>query len=248
MRVVWPPKFPALFTHKAWKSDDSSAVTLGGHRLYKAAKKNRDVKSALQLCDEIYDEQVMNSIYDTVFDAARGAVPIVVAPAPTLGETQNALAYSYAGWLAKQMGWEFSTTIFQRKTSSRDFVSDNWIRLVNEPSFYGSVDTTRPYVIADDVCTQGGTMASLRSFIESQGGHVTCMTTLACHDGRNAQISLAPGTLARLIGVDGGSFARTFREEMGYDLHCLTEFEGRFLSRCQTANDLRKGIHGARGG
>ena len=144
------------------------------------------------------------------------------------------------------MLWDVSTAIFQRKTSKRDYVSDNWYRLANEPEFYGSVEAGRRYVIADDVCTSGGTMASLRGFIESQGGRVTCMTTLASRDGSHAQISHAEGTLHRFTGVYGSSIQSVFREEIGHELDCLTEHEGRFLERCQSVDEFRARVHGAR--
>ena len=226
MRKPWPDDFPLLFCHAAWFSGDPNVRCLPDHSQYAAAKRRRDAKAALRVCDDVINERTL----DFIFDACSGLrKPAVVSPASTIGSSQNALAVGYGRWLALEMSWDVCDTIFQSKTNSRDFVKDNWFRLANEPEFYGHVEAGRHYVIADDVCSLGGTIASLRGFIESQGGHVICMTSLACGDGQHAQISLASGTLSRLTALYDGRFTAAFRRELGYEPECLTEREGRFL-------------------
>ncbi|MCJ2037861.1 phosphoribosyltransferase [Methylobacterium sp. J-059] len=247
LRAPWPNAFPPLLCHRPWKSDDPDIVTLGDHPLYMAAKRRRNAIAALKICDDLCVEATLDKIHDACHQPGGTTPPIVISPAPTIGETQNALALGYAEWLADQMRWEPGSGIYQRKTTSRDFIKDNWFRLANEPEFYGQVIAGRRYVIADDVCSLGGTITSLRGFIESQGGTVICMTTLAARDGSHAQISLAAGTLDGLTNVDNGSLPAIFGTEMGYELSCLTEHEGRFLlSECSSADELRARVHGAR--
>ena len=166
--------------------------------------------------------------------------------AASLEETQNVLAIGYSRWLAKEMGWERQEDIKKYNTVSRDFTTDGWFRLVNQPQFYGEVSKGREYVIADDVCTQGGTLASLRGFIENKGGRVICMTTLATKNGAHFGISIEPKTISCLNERDGGEFAATCHEELGYDVESLTQAEGSFLTRCASIDALRKGISGAR--
>lgn len=246
MRLPWPKTFPPLFTHMAWNPDNPDVDGLGDHALYSAAKRRRNLRAALRICDDVTKTATLDEIYD----ACQGPddKPIVVAPAPSLETTQNALAIGYGRWLANEMGWDVCATIFQLKTVSRDYVKDPWFRLANEPEFYGRIERGRRYVIADDVCTMGGTITSLRGFIESQGGCVTCMTTLASREGSHAQISLARGTLSRLTALYDGRFNEAFRRELGYEPECLTEREGRFLLRCPSLDAFREGLDGARNG
>lgn len=92
----------------------------------------------------------------------------------------------------------------------------------------------------------GGTMASLRGFIESKGGNVICMTALASEDGTHAQISLDTDTLRALSMSFQGRLAEEVKGEIGYEIQCLTYQEGKFLLRCKTYDAFRAGINGAR--
>ena len=92
----WPPDFPLLFCHAPWSSDDAEIRALRDHPLYLAAKRRRSVQAALQICDELYDEATMEKIQDACHAEQNIPVPLVVAPALTIGETQNALAIGYA--------------------------------------------------------------------------------------------------------------------------------------------------------
>jgi len=51
-------------------------------------------------------------------------------------------------------------------------------RMSVHSKFDGPVETGRDYLIVDDNVTQGGTLADLRSYIESHGGRVVAATTL----------------------------------------------------------------------
>lgn len=247
LRVGWPSdRTLMLFSHTHWNAEDERVTSLSDHPLYNSAKRRRNARAALSICDEICRDYTLDCIQDACLEDGRGDLPIVVAPALSLDETQNALAIGYAKWLANELRWECDSALFQRRTVSRDFVTDGWFRLVNEPEFYGQVQPGRRYVIADDVCTMGGTMASLRGYIEASGGRVVCTTTLASRDGSHAQFSLAERTLSRLSSVHGGALPAVFREEFGYELTCVTEHEGRFLLRCQGLDAFRAGVHGAR--
>lgn len=245
MRTPWPADFPPVFAHTAW---EGAASNLADHPEYWPAKKKRSAASALRVCEDIGREEVLELIYDACHAGAMEPPPIVVAPALMPHESQNVLAIGHAKWLAHEMGWEVSQNIYQLKTLSRDFVTDGWFRLVHQPEFYGTVENGRRYVICDDVCTMGGTIASLRGFIESQGGRVICATVLASRDGSHARISLAAQTLSRLTIALGGELAANCRMELGHEVFCLTEPEGGFLLRCPSIDALRAGIHGARDG
>lgn len=241
-RRPWPRNFPPVLAHCAWEAPSGFPI-LPDHPKYWPAKKRRNTSAALVVCEAVAREETLEQIWDIGFG---NPSPIIAVPALTLNETQNVLAIGYAKWLADEMGWEVARETFQAKTVSRDFNIDGWFRLVNQPAFYGKIEEGRRYIVADDVCTMGGTIAELRGYIESQGGCVICATTLATRDGNNVKISLAAETLRELNGALNGQLAKVVRTELGYDISCLTEAEGQFLLRCSSIDALRAGIDGAR--
>lgn len=244
VRQPWRQDFPKVFVHCAWEGGHPQC--LPDHPMYWPAKKARNANAALRVCDEIAQEPVLEALHDTCLDHSQEADPIVVAPSLTPHEARNALSIGYGRWLAKEMGWEVARDIFQVRTVNRDFVVDGWFRFANQPEYDGTVEAGRNYVIADDVCTMGGTLASLRGFIEAKGARVICMTTLASRDGSRVKISLAQPTISRLSTGYDGELDDLLCREMGYGLGCLTDPEGRFLLQFPTLERIREGIHGAR--
>lgn len=115
-------------------------------------------------------------------------------------------------------------------------------------SSYGQVEAGRPYILADDVCAMGGTLASLRGYIETNGGKVLGMTVLASGSGENVQISLVGDTFTRLTTHWNGELATAYHQEIGHGLEFVTEPEGQFLLRCPSYDGFRAGIDGARNG
>jgi hypothetical protein len=241
MRVPWNGELPPILVNAPW---DCEGKGLADHPAYWPAKRKRDAKAAVELCEAIVLEEHLETLYDLTF----GLEPLVVAPTPTLHETQNALARAFAGWLSVKMNWRLERNIYQAKTISRDFNTNGWFRIVNEPEFYGQVEVGRPYIIADDVCAMGGTLASLRGYIETNGGKVLGMTVLASGDGGNVQISLVGNTFAGLTSKWEGRLFAEYPREIGHALECVTEPEGRFLLRCPSYDAFRAGIDGARNG
>ncbi|WP_126257396.1 phosphoribosyltransferase [Bradyrhizobium sp. LVM 105] len=217
---------------------------IADHPAYWPAKKKRDVRAAIALCDELVTEENLEYLYDLGY----GTDPIVAVPAVTIHETQNALARTYGQWLATKMNWSLDSKIYQTKTINRDFNTDGWFRIVNEPAYYGKVEPGRPYIIADDVCAMGGTLASLRGYIETNGGKVLGMTVLASGSGKNVQISLVGDTFARLTTAWNGELIGAYPQEIGHELESVTEPEGQFLLRCPSYDGFRAGIDGARNG
>lgn len=248
MRVPWRRPFPPVFVHAAWdpaRAEDGKPI-LPEHPGYWPAKKNRGFKQAINLYEDIIDDDVLNDMFDACHSDEDGTTPIVVAPSLNLEETQNVLAIGHAQWISHEMGWDIDKNIFHEKTIGRDFNTNGWFRLLHNPTFYGPVARGRRYVIADDVCTMGGTMAGLRGYIEASGGHVICMTALANGGGVHAPISLAEKTEYRLNEAFDGELAIDCRRILGYGIDCLTEQEGQFLLRCPSIDVLRAGFDGAR--
>jgi hypothetical protein len=239
MRVTWPAGFPKVLVNAPWESE---SFNLPDHPGYWPAKRKRDAKAAVSLCEDLVTEENLEILYDLTY----GLEPIVAAPALTLHETQNALARAFAGWLSAKMNWQLDRNLYQAKTINRDFNTNGWFRIVNEPDFYGQVEAGRPYILADDVCAMGGTLASLRGYIETNGGKVLGMTVLASGSGKNVQISLVGDTFARLTTAWAGKLVAAYPTEIGHELESITEPEGQFLLRCPSYDRFRAGIDGAR--
>jgi len=207
------------------------------------AKDKRDLDAA----DQIVREFVNMDYLDDIFGLCYEKEPLIVAPVSDPDASKNALAATFAGFLATELEFELESEILQAGSTGRDATRDNWYRLTHEASFSGSVKTGRNYIIADDVFTLGGTLASLRGFILNQGANVICMTSLAGTPMGKNRISLAGGTLLRLNKALNGELPKLVRQELGYEVDCLTEREAQYLLGCETEEEFRAGIASGRG-
>lgn len=242
MRAPWPDKFPPVFIHAHWSSTDSPhGPFLEEHRCYDAAKRQGSTLAAIQIIDDLFQETVI----DRIVDCFRDMEPIVVAPSVRPEESRNALAVSYAQWLASELELEVCTTIFQNRDVKRDKMNF-WYRIVNQPSFYGDVPAGRDFIVVDDVFTLGGTLAGLRGFIEGNDSHVICMSAIAHRSGTHVEIALDNRTLSALSSRYGAGLDELLREELGYETDYLTLPEAQGLLRSASLDDIRAAVDGAR--
>lgn len=106
-------------------------------------------------------------------------------------------------------------------------------RMVTPAVFDGLVERGRSYVLVDDHVGLGGTLASLRGYVEGCGGTVIAMTTLT--ESREARrIALSPDTLNMLKDRHGKDLDTFWRSQFGYGIDCLTEVEAVILCRQQS--------------
>lgn len=111
-------------------------------------------------------------------------------------------------------------------------------RLVTPASFEGSVLKGADYVLVDDHVGIGGTLASLKGFLETNGGRVVGMTTLT--ESRDArQIALRPDTLDVLRAKHGEELEDLWRRQFGHGLAYLTNVEGGILCRERSVDAIR---------
>ncbi|NJR80071.1 phosphoribosyltransferase [Sphingomonas sp. 36D10-4-7] len=211
---------------------------------YEQAKRHADARRAVELCEDLCSEKVIGELYDLGCDTDPPA--IVVAPAMPVGETRNALGRGFAAWLARETSLGVETRIVQTNAVKRDLITNPYQRLAHSPTFEGPVQQGGSYILADDVFTMGGTLAALRGFIESRGGNVVAITTIAEKEGLHVPISLDPETKTALYAVHGGVLASLVPQRIGFGLDCLTQPEGRFLLREPSADAIRAGLDRAR--
>lgn len=248
MRVPWPPGFPPLISLCSWGQGSGALLRRDG---YDDAKTRADAAAAVRICRSLCTPELLDGLLDL---AARAGAekPVVIPPGLQFGDTGNILARAYGQVIARELDWEFAASVFHTRAFRRDRTTDGWFRLANEREFYGAIEPGRHYVIADDVMTMGGTLAGLRGFIESQGGIVFAMTTLASRSGGSVPIAITEDMRARLDlkfnrGEKGVMLQSVLMEELGYGVDCLTQQEGGFLLRDGSSVDaVRACLRGAR--
>lgn len=103
-------------------------------------------------------------------------------------------------------------------------------RIVTPATFQGPVHKGRNYVLIDDHIGLGGTLANLRGYVESGGGHVIAISTLT--ESRDARrISLRVETRSMLWNLHGKELDNLWISQFGYGIDCLTEIEAQNLCR-----------------
>ena len=79
------------------------------------------------------------------------------------------------------------------------------------------------------MCTTGGTLACLRSYIIRNGGIVVGVATLAHESGRHQIFPIVVQTLVVLKHTYGIEIETFWKDTLGHDLSNLTEAEAKFL-------------------
>lgn len=214
---------------------------------YDRAKRAYDLNAAFEIVDELLSDAAIDRIIDDLerfpkpprilmphpeWDAG---VPEAGAPKPT-----NALPFAYANVLAEVLGGEVETEIIQIARPGRTKLKD-FQRFIWQPKFDGPVRHDCAYILVDDVCHFGGTLAALRSHIVASGGTVVSATALACNDGKDREFPIADRTLRMLKLNIKEALDEIWREEIGHDTTCLTEPEGSFLLQWRTGQPSGSG-------
>jgi len=92
-------------------------------------------------------------------------------------EGVNEIPAAFAKLLSVWLGSRSNDSIVQSNTVGHTGAS-GFQRLANQAHFFGQARAGRHYLVIDDFVGQGGTLANLIGFIESQGGHVVGATVL----------------------------------------------------------------------
>lgn len=147
---------------------------------------------------------------------------------PVRSASGNALPAAYAELLARRLGATLGEGVAKAAGESRRGTG-GVERFGNRARFEGAVEAEKRYLLVDDYVTQGGTLAELRAFIESQGGRVVGATTLAAS---RASDRLAPAAeqVARMRQAMPET-ERLMRARLGYGFEALTDSELDALGR-----------------
>jgi hypoxanthine-guanine phosphoribosyltransferase len=160
-------------------------------------------------------------------------LPIHALESKGVNEIPAAMAKLLSGWL----GFPVETSIVQANTVGHTGAS-GFQRLANQACFVGEVERDEQYLIVDDFVGQGGTLANLIGYIESQGGHAAGATALT---GKPYSAMLAPDDLHIQVLRDkhGREFEDWWRETFGFGFDCLTRSEARYLENSPDAQTIR---------
>ena len=224
----------------AWR-DFPDAVLLADesrtkrHPAYAGAKAG-DTAAATNLVHALVDE--------TGISAVRRLLGTVEAPRPILVSAHayerdgfNAIPAALARLLSECLGVPFDTTVVQTNVVGHTGAG-GYGRLARQAAFGGEVEEGREHVMVDDFIGQGGTLANLRGWIETQGGTVVGAVGLT---GKPYSAKLNPSEeqLHELRQKHGPDFEKWWREHFGHAFDCLTQSEARYLARSPDADTIR---------
>lgn len=226
-----------------WRKDFPDAIILAplsaekNNPDYEAGKAG-DIDAALRFVESIITKDGLGKIADI----ANGA-DLVVSVHAEEAQGLNKIPSVFASVIAEQLGIDVELNIIQTDRPLRS-AGDGFHRLANQPRFSGTIKEGAKHLILDDTITQGGTIASLKGYIESNGGEVIGAAALTGKQ-YSAKLALQEQTLISLREKHG-ELEGWWKEQFGYGFDKLTESEARYLTRVADADTIRTRISTAR--
>jgi hypothetical protein len=229
--------FPDAFIHQ------TTIPAVQRHPQYRAAK-DGDVAAALRLVDDTLNPALL----DRIIAALRGRdailVPVFAEEAYGVNRIPMVMAEALESSLSGRASVHATADIVQANRAGHTGAS-GWARIAHPPLFDGPVEKGADYIIVDDFIGQGGTIANLKGFIESNGGKVILATTLT-GQAYSAKLASAETTLAALRVKHGKELEDWWHGTFGYGFERLTESEARYLTRAENADTIRNRLAQAR--
>jgi hypothetical protein len=105
------------------------------------------------------------------------------------------------------------------------------------PAIFGGEVSHVDYLLVDDFIGQGGTLANLKGFVESNGGNVIGATALA-GKSYSARLRVDEHTLIELRRKHGKGLEEWWLATFGYGFERLTQSEARYLARIDDADAI----------
>jgi hypothetical protein len=230
-RTEWK-LFPDVIIH-------GEELTVKKHSRYAAAKAG-DAVAAEALVRDIITIGALDEIC-TVLVAKR---PYLLAVHALETEGMNVIPRVFSRTLANLLDLPVASSIIQINRVSHTGAS-GYARLAFPALFGGAVDEAE-YFLVDDFIGQGGTLANLKGYVESQGATVTGGTTLT-GKAYSAKLRLQDETLQTLRTKHGSELEQWWIATFGYSFEKLTESEARYLIRADNAHAISARIIAARG-
>lgn len=226
-RTAWGT-FPDVIIH-------APETVVKKHRCYRAAKSG-DADAAFAL--------VQDTISDSTIEALRKLIgdrdSILVSAHALESDGVNAIPEALADELGKRLGLEVDGTVVQTNLVGHTG-ANGYARLARQATFDGDVISGADYLLVDDFVGQGGTLANLKGFIETNGGRVIGATVLT---GKSYSAILNPSNdqLISLRAKHGKDLEQWWTEWFGHGFDRLTQSEARYLERSPGIDTIRSRI------
>ena len=206
---------------------------------YQAAKAG-NTPAAFNLVERLLTDDTVEKIRRRIRDSKPLVLPVLAVE--TSGN--NKIPLAMAKVLAQRLNLKVESHIVQSERVGRTGTDANH-RLAFNPSFEGEVKTDQAYLIIDDTLLMGGTIASLRGYIENRGGRVVGVSVMDAQEGA-VNIAVKPKMLAAIENKHGPSMNQFWQENFGYGIDQLTQSEAGHLRRAASVDEIRDRLVKAR--
>ncbi|MFK5951023.1 MAG: phosphoribosyltransferase [Methylococcales bacterium] len=212
-----------------------------GETIYQKAKSG-DPHAAYRIAEELINDEALNSIKEIVGDRKPLIVPVISEEITGC----NKLPLAYAHLLSENLGVDVETDIVQC-VRAHHTDAGAWHRIAHNPAFTGKVEKGRDYIVVDDTMAMGGTMASLRGYIESEGGKVLAVSTLTglTTHAEGSRLAITDKMVNALNNKHPG-LDEYLKDEFGYGVDCLTQGESGHFKKAPNLDAIKERVNDAR--
>ena len=181
---------------------------------------------------------------DNIRELAGGRVPILISVKAQESSGKNKIPEAMAHAIRASTGWPVDAEIVQINKPGRTGSGSSY-RLAFQPVFDGKVEAGRDYLILDDNSTMGGTIASLRGYIENRGGRVIGAAVMSA---RETALDIVPtrNQLNEIQRKHGDAPNDYWTREFGYGIDRLTRAEAGVIRSAGVFDSIRDRIAAAR--
>ena len=206
---------------------------------YQEAKQG-NVEAALDLVQKLLTDEVVDQLRDLISDQKPIILPVIAEESTG----RNKIPLAYAQVLADKLNLKVDSQIVQKELVGRTGQGADH-RLVFNPTFSGAVEPGQNYIIVDDTLTMGGTLASLRGYVENHGGKVLGASVMTAHPGA-LDIAVKPKMIKSIINKHGNEINEYWTKEFGYGIEKLTQGEAGHIRAAKSIDEIRDRISAAR--
>ena len=204
------------------------------------AAKGGDTLAAVDLVERLLTPEMVDEVRAVIGDERPMLVPVLAVE--EAGNNKIPLAMAEA--LADRLGLGVELDIVQVEKVVRTGAGSDH-RLAFNPTFSGPVKPGATYLVVDDTVTMGGTIASLRGYIENRGGKVLAAAAMTAHEGA-LDMAVKPAMLAGIANKHGDAMNAFWKETYGYGIDHLTQGEAGHLKAAPSVDAIRTRLVEAR--
>ncbi len=199
-----------------------------------------DVEAAYDMVKSLLSTETL----DNIRELAGGRVPILISVKAQESSGKNKIPEAMAHAIRASTGWPVDAEIVQINKPGRTGSGSSY-RLAFQPVFDGKVEAGRDYLILDDNSTMGGTIASLRGYIENRGGRVIGAAVMSA---RETALDIVPtrNQLNEIQRKHGDAPNDYWTREFGYGIDRLTRAEAGVIRSAGVFDSIRDRIAAAR--